>query len=330
MVTPRLRIAQLTRWTVLTAFAALYGCAGAGPAPEEFSGEFDQMQVTIFNQNCLGGGCHNAQSQAGGLNLSAGASYNALVNVVPTNPVAAGMGLLRVQPSNPDNSFLLIKLTGPAAGEGSRMPQGMNPLPQSDIDEIRQWILNGAPPPGTLVPTAPATATPTESAVATATAIDTVTPTPVNTGTPTVTVTGTAPATSTPSATGTVTETPSPSPTPSETSTPSMFQQIQTTIFNPTCTTSFCHDVQGMSGGLVLVEGVSYGNLVGVPPSNAPARAAGFLRVDPGNTENSFLLLKVTGPMNPVYGLRMPSGMPPLSADQIELISNWIASGAAE
>src|SRR6185295_12860776 len=154
MVTPRLRIAQLTRWTVLTAFAALYGCAGAGPAPEEFSGEFDQMQVTIFNQNCLGGGCHNAQSQAGGLNLSAGASYNALVNVVPTNPVAAGMGLLRVQPSNPDNSFLLIKLTGPAAGEGSRMPQGMNPLPQSDIDEIRQWILNGAPPPGTLVPTA--------------------------------------------------------------------------------------------------------------------------------------------------------------------------------
>jgi hypothetical protein len=210
------------------------------------------------------------------------------------------------------------------------MPQSMNPLPQSDIDEIRQWILNGAPPPGTLVPTAPATPTPTESAAPTATATDTVTPTPANTGTPTVTVTGTAPATSTPSATGTVTETPSPSPTPSETSTPSMFQQIQTTIFNPTCTGAFCHDVQGMAGGLVQVEGVSYGNLVGVQPSNAPARAAGFLRVDPGNTENSFLLLKVMGPMNPVYGLRMPSGGMPLSADQIQLISDWIASGAAE
>ena len=34
------------------------------------------------------------------------------------------------------------------------MPQGMDPLPQSDINLIRSWILDGAPPGGTVVPDA--------------------------------------------------------------------------------------------------------------------------------------------------------------------------------
>jgi hypothetical protein len=118
-----------------------------------------------------------------------------------------------------------------------------------------------------------------------------------------------------------------PSATPSPTATSGAFQEIQTTIFNTTCTGAFCHDVQGMSGGLVLVEGQSYANLVGVEPQNAAALQAGLLRVDPGNPDNSFLVVKVEGP--PIaMGSRMPLGETPLTADQIQLIRDWIAAGA--
>src|SRR5215471_15223197 len=231
-------------WTVLIALALLWGCAGEGPPPETSGGQFDDIQRNIFDVHCLSAGCHNAQDQGGGMNLSDGVSYDQLVNVVPQNPVAAADGLKRVVPLVPATSFLLIKLNGPAPGEGSRMPLGMTALSPSDIQSIQEWILAGAPRGGTPAPstspTPPSTATDTPLPSATATE----SPTPADTGTPTETVTGTAPSTNTPSAT------PTPSPSPSPTPTLSMFEQIQTTIFNTTCIDSFCHDVQGMSGGL--------------------------------------------------------------------------------
>jgi hypothetical protein len=303
---------------------AFYGCAGDGPPPQAAGGAFDQIQTQIFNQNCLSAGCHNAQSQAGGLNLTAGASYGQLVDVLAVNAAAQSQGLLRVQPFNADNSFVVIKLTAPGEGEGARMPQGMNPLPQSDIDMIRAWILDGAPPGGTVVPTATPTADPPP---ATATETPSITPTPIDTATATATVTGSAPPTSTATDTPTITPTPSDSPSPSPTPPLSLFGQIQTTIFNQTCTEMFCHDAIGMSGGLVLLEGQSYGNLVDVPPQNAAALARGLLRVDPGDPDNSFLLVKLTGP-TAAEGLRMPQGKPPLPPQQIELVRQWIEQGA--
>jgi hypothetical protein len=295
--------------------ALLYGCAGDGPPPTAAGSAFDQIQTEIFNPNCLSAGCHNAQFQAGGMNLTAGASFGQLVNVLSMNPVAQSMGLLRVEPFNADSSFIIIKLTAPGEGEGSRMPQGMNPLPQSQIDMIRSWILDGALPGGTVVPSATITvpATPTET--------PSITPTPVDTAPATATVTGSAPPTSTEADPPTVT--PSPSPTPML----GLFEQIQTTIFNPTCTDMFCHDSIGQSGGLVLLEGQSFGNLVDVPPQNAAALARGLLRVDPGAPDNSFLLVKLVGP-TAAEGLRMPQGKPPLPPDQIELVRQWIEQGA--
>jgi hypothetical protein len=324
MLRSRLSRVRRTPRAAALAIALLYGCAGTGPAPEDPVNWFDQLQQRIFDQHCLAAGCHNAQARAGGMDLSPGASYDQLVNVAPDNPAALKAGLLRVDPFAPDNSFLIVKLTAPGNGEGSRMPLGMDPLAQSDIDSLRAWILAGAPRTGTPPPTGrptppPPTATdtvppsPTESA--------TVTPTPVDTATATATVTGTAPPTSTP------TVTPSPSPSPSPTPTGSLFEQIQTTIFSTTCVDAFCHDAVTMSGGMVLVEGQSYDNLVGVTPQNAAAAAAGFLRVDPGNPDNSFLLVKLDTPA-PVFGSRMPFLKEPLSATQIALINDWIAQGA--
>lgn len=48
----------------------------------------------------------------------------------------------RVNPGNPDNSYLIQKLEG-SAGSGQQMPPN-NALPQADIDVIRQWITDGA------------------------------------------------------------------------------------------------------------------------------------------------------------------------------------------
>src|SRR5690606_1034416 len=45
----------------------------------------------------------------------------------------------------PSNSYLIQKLEGTAA-VGERMPAGLPPLPQSDINVVRQWITDGALP----------------------------------------------------------------------------------------------------------------------------------------------------------------------------------------
>ena len=300
-------------WAVLVVLALVAGCAGSGPAPAGGGSQFDQLQTNIFNQHCLSAGCHNAQSQAGALDLSAGVSYGELVNVLPNNPAALSAGLVRVKPFDPTTSFLLIKLTNPGPGEGSHMPLGMDALSPTDINAIQSWILAGAPPGGPVAPTPTPTEPPTPSP----------SPTAADTATPSVTVTGTAPATSTPTAT------PSASPSPTVTPTLSAFGIIQTTIFNTTCVDATCHSVQGMGGGLVLVEGQSYANLVGVVPQNVAAANAGLLRVDPGLPDNSFLVIKLAGPP-PIEGSQMPLGKTPLSEAQMQLIRDWISAGAPQ
>jgi hypothetical protein len=51
--------------------------------------------------------------------------------------------LLRVNPGNPDESYLVQKIQGNAA-VGERMPLGQAALPQDRIDLVRQWIAGGA------------------------------------------------------------------------------------------------------------------------------------------------------------------------------------------
>jgi hypothetical protein len=343
------------RAAATAAAAALFtlaGCAGDGPPPSGGGSAFDQIQQQIFNPNCLSAGCHNAQSRAGNMNLSPGASYDQLVNVTPDNPVARQEGFLRVEPLRPDNSFILTKLLGPGPGEGSRMPLGQDPLSSADIQMINAWIEAGAPPGSGTEPTftaipsvATATATPTPSPTATDTPLptSTTTATATSTSTPSITLptpTGTRVATQTspPSPTSTTTPTSTPSATPTATATPAVsptatenpnatLAEIQSTIFTPTCLDASCHNSQARSGDLVLEDGASYDNLVGVEPFNFAARSAGLLRVDPGRPDNSLLISKLEGP--PVeYGSRMPFDKPPLSAEQIQLIRDWIARGA--
>ncbi len=297
----------------LASVLVLSACAGDGPAPTGSSSWFSQLQSEIFDQNCTTAGCHNPQSAAAGLILTEGFSFDALVGVSPNNPAANDSDMMRVQPFAPDNSFLLSKVTGPAPGQGSRMPLGAEPLSDDQIRSIRDWIEAGAsqfaPAPGkpTAVPT-PTTAagSPTATATETATEMISATNTPAigATSTPTRRIA---------------------TRTPTEATVPTVsLEQVQQQIFTPRCTTPFCHSGENPAAQLSLVAGNSFDALVGVVPTTAPAAQAGRLRVDPGNPDNSFVLIKVMGPPQG-QGSRMPLIGDPLTSEQIELLRAWIA-----
>jgi hypothetical protein len=107
------------------------------------------------------------------------------------------------------------------------------------------------------------------------------------------------------------------------------FANIHEMIFQRGCSYSSCHSAASRKGGLVLdTLGAAYDALVGVQPANEVARTAGYLRVDPGRPETSFLLRKLAQP-GPGEGNRMPSNTNrPLSEATVALIREWVLAGA--
>ena len=96
----------------------------------------------IFNANCVI--CHTGTSGPQGLSLDSGKAYGNLVNVNSTEAPS----LKRVAPGSPDKSYIINKLLGTqtqAGGSGAQMPFGAQPLAQSTISLIQQWITAGAP-----------------------------------------------------------------------------------------------------------------------------------------------------------------------------------------
>lgn len=126
---------------IITAVSmALNGC----PLVEEVT--LAEIQESIFTPRCAIPQCHDAASATGNLVLVEGASHAELVNVIPEVPLAAQAGQLRVDPGNPSNSFLLVKLLGPPPGAGSPMPLEGDPLKPEEIQQVSNWILQGALP----------------------------------------------------------------------------------------------------------------------------------------------------------------------------------------
>ena len=106
-----------------------------GPVPTD---DFQQIQDTIFTPICSV--CHAGANAPLGLRLDAGNSYMLLVNV----PSAEVPGLMRINPGNPDTSYLVQKIQGNAA-VGVRMPANGPPyLSQAQIDLVRSWVAAGA------------------------------------------------------------------------------------------------------------------------------------------------------------------------------------------
>jgi len=91
----------------------------------------------IFDGRCIV--CHSGVSAPEGLRLDSTNSYNNLVNVNSTQVPS----LKRVEPFDPNNSYLVQKVEGTAAG-GERMPLNRAPLSPAQIKLIRDWISGGA------------------------------------------------------------------------------------------------------------------------------------------------------------------------------------------
>ena len=94
----------------------------------------------IFSARCATSSCHTTVTQQAGMSLEAGASYAEIAGVTSTTEPP----MKRVDPGNPNNSMIYqaLLVTSPIP----RMPLGRRPLTANQIENIRRWIQNGAPP----------------------------------------------------------------------------------------------------------------------------------------------------------------------------------------
>ena len=132
------RAAYLTR-LALSMVLTLGGC---GPSEAlVLTPELETIQAHVFDAVCIE--CHHTGFAAGGLDLSnAASSLAGLAGVPATNPVAHENGWVRVEPGNPDLSFLMRKLRMPGVGEGAPMPPGEHELTDVYVELIADWIRN--------------------------------------------------------------------------------------------------------------------------------------------------------------------------------------------
>lgn len=126
---------------------ALWGCTNESPSlrmisvapPVDTTIRFSADVQPIFTRSCAISGCHSGTVVAQGLSLEASKSYDNLVRVPSTEDSTK----LRVNPGMSDLSYLIQKIEG--TGLGDRMPSGDPPLPEAEIQLIRDWIDQGAP-----------------------------------------------------------------------------------------------------------------------------------------------------------------------------------------
>jgi hypothetical protein len=130
----------------LVLLLAACGSVKSPTEPEEPGGgtafSFAQIQAEVFTPSCAKSGCHDAASASAGLVLAAGQSYNEIVN----QPSTGRSSLDRIEPGDPERSYLVKKLRGDPDIAGARMPLDRpDGLPQDQIDGIIAWVRAGAP-----------------------------------------------------------------------------------------------------------------------------------------------------------------------------------------
>jgi len=96
---------------------------------------FSDIQSKVFNKSCALSGCHVTGVQSPDLS---GNAYNVIVGKASTK------GLNYIEPGDPNQSYIYLKLIGASNISGSQMPKNGPPLQQSVIDSIAVWISNGA------------------------------------------------------------------------------------------------------------------------------------------------------------------------------------------
>jgi cysteine-rich repeat protein len=136
---------------------------------EDYPSTFAAIQDIVFEgYDCTNGICHStaAASISGGLNLEAAHSYVGLLGASGTGAASGGNLLKRVEPSEPELSFLYLKLLKktdpaqlaeihPADDVGTPMPSNLLTLTPQHLEAVRLWIRGGAPADKVVEGTAP-------------------------------------------------------------------------------------------------------------------------------------------------------------------------------
>lgn len=132
---------------VVTMLMVLSGCGAGGGDDDDDNGggvlqpTLSSIQANIFGPICAQAGCHVGASAQQGLMLdSVDNSFQDLVEIASTEAPS----ILRVDPGDPDNSYLVHKIEGRSTIVGAQMPLNQPALSGPQIAAIRTWIQNGA------------------------------------------------------------------------------------------------------------------------------------------------------------------------------------------
>jgi hypothetical protein len=104
---------------------------------------FQSDIAPLLTSSCAS--CHLTGAEAGNMSL---VPDKAIASLVGVKAVGAPTQI-RVVPSEPDQSYLIMKLEGTHienGGTGAKMPFGAPPLSPQKIAKLRQWISEGAKP----------------------------------------------------------------------------------------------------------------------------------------------------------------------------------------
>jgi hypothetical protein len=143
-------LSRLARRALPLVLLAAAGCGKVKSPTEPLPGTpgggtaftFAQIQAQIFSQRCAKSGCHAASAASAGLVLEPSVSYGLLVS----HPSTENGSLNRVEPGDPDRSYIILKLRGDPSIVGERMPRDGPPyLSDEQIAGIAAWIRAGAP-----------------------------------------------------------------------------------------------------------------------------------------------------------------------------------------
>jgi hypothetical protein len=146
-----MRVRLLGLGLAAVAFIGTVACDEAlssltGPTPN-LEPTFTSIQRDILQATDTSGrlacvNCHNGVNVFAPGNFTAGNAYASLVGVTSVQKPS----LRRVDPGNPESSYILHKLEGRSDIVGQRMPRGTGPfLTDGQILVIRRWIELGAP-----------------------------------------------------------------------------------------------------------------------------------------------------------------------------------------
>jgi hypothetical protein len=123
------------------------------PLPVEH-GEFHEHVRPILEKICSS--CHSESSPEAGMSLGGHISSADVVKGLLNVPAMHGGQFKRIVPKQPDQSWLYLKVAGMAMNAGCMgstcnaqvmPPTGQVTLSTTDLNTLRQWIVDGAPAP---------------------------------------------------------------------------------------------------------------------------------------------------------------------------------------